>query len=282
MRFGLRLLVVGVLAACVLFGQRKEYMELQREVAILEDQVRALQKSLEEKLELLSQEARQAADAARSTNASVAGLEQRLGEQSKTLSVPVASIGAKVDEMSGEFQSVRESVASLNARMARLEQQLTDISTALKTLQSPPAPPAATPAISAETLFQNALRDRDGGNLALALKEFTEYVQVYGSTDQAASAQYYIGDIYYRNEQFDDAVLAFDQVLANYLDSDRAPDAHYMKGMALLKLGEAAKARSEFNTLIKRFPGHELAAKARNQLKTIPAAPAKPRTTKAK
>ncbi len=260
-------------------------MELQREIAILEDQVRALQKSLEEKLADLSQQAREATDASRSTNTSIAGLEQKLGEQSKTLAAPVATIGAKVDEMSGEFQSVRESVASLNARMARLEQQLVDISTAIKTLQAPPAPPEAVAAtetgISAETLFQNALRDRDRGNLALALKGFTEYLQVFGSTEQAASAQYYIGDVYYRNEQFDDAVKSFDLVLTNYLDSDRAADAHYMKGMALLKLKETAMARSEFNTLIKRFPNHELAAKARQQLKTLPAA-AKPRAAKAK
>jgi len=182
--------------------------------------------------------------------------------------------------MAGEFQGLRESVASLNARMGKLEQQLLDISTAIKTIQAPPVAPPPAAIMSAETLFQNATRDREGGNLELALKEFTDYVQVYGSTEQAASAQYYIGDIHYRSERYEEAVAAFDLVLTNYLDSDRAPDAHYMKAMALRELGETAKARSEFDRLIKRFPKHELAAKARTQLRTL--APAKPPRSKSK
>jgi TolA-binding protein len=255
-------------------------MELQREVAILEDQVRAMQKSIEEKLAQIGQQAQQATEAAGKTNSSIADLDKRIGEQSKTLAVPVAGIGSKVDQMAGEFQSLRESVASLIARMGKLEQQLLDISTAIKTLQTPPAPPPSAPTMSAETLFQNAMRDKEGGNAELALKEFTEYVQVYGTSEQAAAAQYHIGDIHYRNERYEEAVVAFDQVLSNYLDSDRAPDAHYMKGMALLKLGETAKARGEFNTLIKRFPNNELSTKARSQLRTLPA-PSKPAKPKA-
>jgi TolA-binding protein len=56
------------------------------------------------------------------------------------------------------------------------------------------------------------------------------------------------------------------------------PDAHYMKGMALLKMGETAKARSEFNTLITRFPKNELSLKARSQLPArTPPPPKKPK-----
>jgi TolA-binding protein len=268
------LLILGV-AACSLFGQKKEYMELQREVALFGDQLRTLQRSFEEKLAQLSQQLQQAAEAANKTNASVADLDRRVGEQSKNLTAPVAGIGAKVDQMAGDFQS------SLNARLGKMEQQLLDISTAIKTIQSPPVAPPSAPAMSAEMLFQNATRDREGGSLELALKEFSDYVQVYGATEQAAAAQYYIGDIHYRSERFQEAVAAFDLVLTNYLDSDKAPDAHYMKGMALGELGETAKARSEFDRLIKRFPKNELAAKARVQIRTL-ATPAKPPRSKSK
>ena len=49
-----------------------------------------------------------------------------------------------------------------------------------------------------------------------------------------------------------------------------------MKGMALLKMGETVKSRSEFNTLVKRFPNSELAGKAKSQLRALPA-PSKPK-----
>ncbi len=269
MKVARRALLLFGLGAVSLFGQRDQFVQLQREIAIFEDQLRNMQKLIEEKLAQLSQQAQQATEAAGRTQASFAELEARINEQNKAVAQPVATIGSKVDQMSAELQAVREAVASLNARFGKLEQQLTDISTALRTLQSPPTPPALTPSIPAETLFQNALRDREGGNLDLALREFSDYVQFYGETEQAAAAQYYIGDIHYRSERYQEAVEAFDKVLSNYTNSDRAPDAHYMKGMALLKLGETAKARSEFNALIKRFPNNELADKARSQLRAL-------------
>lgn len=244
-------------------------MELQREVAILEEQLRTVQKSIEDKLAQLSVQSQRAADAASATNASVAALDQRLGEQGKSLTVPVASIGLKVDQMAGELQALRESVGALNARFGKLEQQMLDMSTALKTLQSPVAPPE--PVVSAETLFQSAVRDRDGGSLDLALKEFTDYVENFGATYQAPAAQFYIGDIHYRRGEFELAIEAFDLVLEKYPEHERTPDAHYMKGMALMKMGQSSKARSEFNTLIKRFPNSELAGKAKSQLRALPA-----------
>jgi len=279
MRSAWRLLLVFLAASCLGFGQKKEYMELQREVALLEDKVSGMQRSLEEKIAQLSDKNQQQTDAVNKTSTSIAGLEQRLGEQGKTVAVPLAGIGLKVDQMATEFETLKESVTALNARFGKLDQQLLDISTALKTLQSPPAPPAPAGAMATslppETLFQNAVRDKDGGNLDLALKEFNDYLQSYGATFQAPSAQYYVGEINYRRGQFEDAVSAFDAVLEKFPVNDMTPDAHYMKGMALLKLGETVKARTEFNTLIKRFPNNELALKARSQLKATAPPPAK-------
>jgi len=255
-------------------------MELQREVALFGDQLRTLQRSIDEKLAEVTQQLQQAAEASNRTNASVGELEKRLEGQSKSLTAPVATISTKVDQLAGEFQTLRESVNSVNARLGRLEQQLLDISTAIKTIQSPPVAPPSDPTMPASTLFQNAMRDREGGNLEMALREFTDYVQVYGATDQAAAAQYYVGDILYRSERYEEAVAAFDLVLTNYLSSDRAPDAHYMKALALRELGETAKAESEFKLLIKRFPKDELSRKAKTEMKTLsaPSTPSKPKS----
>ncbi len=278
MRYWWRFLLILAVGACSLWGQRKEYMELQREVALFGDQLRTMQRLIDEKLAELARQAQQATSAANATNASVAELDKRIEGQSRTLTAPVATIGSKVDQMSGEFQILRETVGAMNARLARLEQQLLDVSTAIKTIQSPLAAPPADAAIPAETLFQNAMRDRAGGNLDLALRQFTDYVQVYGATEQAATAQYYIGDILYRSEKYREAVAAFDRVLTDYLRSDRAPDAHYMKAMALWELGETSKAASELNLLIKRFPKDDLAGKARTDLKSLSAPAASPRS----
>jgi tol-pal system protein YbgF len=276
--------LVSLAASCLGFGQKNEYIQLNRELLNLEEQVRTAQRSLEEKVDKVLQQAQQAAEAANKSNASLAEIDKRVQEQGKTIAQPVAGIGLKVDQMASEFQALRESVASMNARFGKLEQQIVDIGTALRTLQSPVAPPPAAggsaggPAagLSADALFQNAVSDKEGGNGDLALKGFTDYVQNYSSTYLAPAAQYYIGEILFGKGQLEAAVSAFDLVVEKFPVNDKTPDAHYMKAMALQKLGDSAGAREEFSTLIKRFPNNQLSQKARVQLK-IPAAPAKPK-----
>ena len=145
----------------------------------------------------------------------MAEIDKRVQEQGKTVAQPVAGIGLKVDQMASEFQALRESVASLNARFGKLEQQIVDIGTALRTLQSPVAPPPpaggsasgpAVRALSADALFQNAVSDKEGGNAELALKGFTDYVQNYSATYLAPAAQYYIGEILFGKGELEDAV----------------------------------------------------------------------------
>ena len=281
MRLGWRILLVCLAASCLGFGQKNEYIQLNRELLNLEEQLRAAERSLGEKVDKVLQQAQQAAEAANKNNASLAEIDKRVQEQGKTIAQPVAGIGLKVDQMASEFQSLRESVATLNARFGKLEQQIVDIGTALRTLQSPVAPPppaggsAGGPAagLSADALFQNAVSDKEGGNADLALRGFTDYVQNYSATYLAPAAQYYIGEILYGKGQLEDAVSAFDLVVEKFPVNEKTPDAHYMKAMALLKLGDRAEARQEFNTLIKRFPNSPLSEKARGQLKVL-AAPA--------
>ncbi len=112
MRVGWRILVLSLAVSSLGFGQKKEYIELNRELLNLEDQVRGLQKSIEEKLAQLQQQVQQATEANGKTSGSVEAMDARLREQSKTLAEPVAVIGAKVDQMASEFQALKESVGS--------------------------------------------------------------------------------------------------------------------------------------------------------------------------
>jgi len=274
MKSRLRALSLFLLGAILCFGQSKEFVQLNRELLNLEDQVRAAQKSTDEKLDRIMQLVQKAADSSGDVGGAVAGLREQLQEQQRT----TATAGLKVDQLTAEFQALKESVAAVNARFARVEQQIADIRTALATMQAPPAPPAAAApsGMSAETLFQNALRDKNGGSAELALRQFEDYIQSFGSTERAGAAQYYIGEIYFNAGEWQKAADAFDLALEKYSENEKTGDAHYMKALALRRLGKTAAAREELNALIKRFPGNrELVERARAQLKELtPARPA--------
>ncbi len=283
------LLALTPLAA---FAQKKEVVELQRDVALLQDQVRTLQRSQDEKLAQLTLLVQQMLEASSKTNTSMAvlqnGISERIGEQARSMVGPVTGVGQKVDQMADEFRSVRESVADLASRVAKLDAKLSDINTAVSTMRNPPsAPPPAPgpgsasgaplggssiappPGTSAETTYQNAYRDMQGGQMDLAVQEFSEYLKYFPTTEYAPNAQFYIGDIYLRKGDTENAIKAFDAVLERFSENSKTPDARYMKARALVQAGKPTAAAQEFREIVKRYPDKDIAAKAKAQLKAL-------------
>lgn len=277
----LGLLLCALLAFPVLsLGQKKEYVELQRDVALLQDQVRSLQTSLNEKLAQLQMLVQQSLDSSNKVNTAVAvldsGIRDRLRDQEKSVTGPVAGVGAKLDQFAEEFRALKETVGDMNARMGKLQAQIVDLGNAVKVMQTPPPPPpgggaggAPPSGVSAEQLYQSAMRDRSAGSLDLAMQEFNDYLRYFPSTDFAPNAQFYLAMIFYDKGDMDSAVRAFDLVLEKYPDNNKTPDAMYMKGMALLKMEQRNAAVQEFREVIKRFPRTDLADKSRERLKSL-------------
>jgi TolA-binding protein len=273
-------------------AQRKEYVELQREVMQLQEQVRTLQRAVDEKMAELKVLVQQALDNAAKANTAVAvmdaGMRDRLKEQAASLVGPVAAIGAKVDQMASEFQGLKTAIEDMNGRLGKVERQMVDLGNTVKVLQAPPPAPAGPPGppagVSAESLYASAMGDKDKGNYDLAMQGFTDYLKYFGETATAPNAQFYIGEIHYRRGDLDAALRAFDLVLEKYSENNKTLDAMFMKGLTLVKMGQRNRGAEEFWALIDRSPTSELAAKARAQLKSLGLSPLPPgkRTTKKK
>ena len=275
-----------------LFGQKKEVLELQRDVAQMQDQIRVLQRSLDEKMAVIVELLKQNSEKADKAQTSVAILERsvndRFKEQQKELAVPVATVGTKVDTLTSEYQGLRGAVEDINSRTTKMQTKLGDMERLIqnmpdiiKQVLAPPAPapvpvtqgaPATnTPpqGLSAESLYNAAMGDRLGGKADLALSEFSDYLRYFGKTDMAPNAQYYIGEIYYGKADYDNALKAFDTVLNNYNDTAKTPDAMFMKGKTLVKMDQRGDAVKVFRDLRKAYPTSDVAGKAASELKNL-------------
>ena len=286
MRFTRPAILALALAPAALFGANKEMVQLQRDVALLQDDVRTLQRSLDEKMAALRTLVEQTYSATGKAGTSIAvlesGIRDRMAEQQKTLAGPVVNMGAKIDTMSTEFQTLRESISDLGERMNKMQLQMVDLMNTVKVLSAPPAPPPAVgspsassgpatppPGMTAQGLYDSARKDLSGGNLDLAVQGFQEYLRFYGNTELAPNAQFYIGQIHYDKNEFSPALQAFDTVLERYPENNKTADATYMKGMALLKSGQRNEAAREFLNVVQKYPTAEVAAKARTQRKAL-------------
>jgi TolA-binding protein len=255
--------------------KRDAIVEVQRDVALLQDSV----KTLDGKVTQLAATLQQVLDAANKGNAAAAAIQASLGdairEQFKQVATGVVTMNSKVDQMAEEFRGLREAVAASNSRLARLEAKLVDLDTAVRTINAPPKPPESDrpagppPGVSADQLYKNALADLTSGKLDLALQQFTDYVRYFGTTELAPSAQFNIGEVHRRNNDPEKAIEAYDQVLEAYPENEKTDDAHYSKARMLLAIGKRTDAAEEFRTLIRKYPNSELAAKAKDQLKAL-------------
>src|SRR5580658_8562181 len=233
MTFWRTLLPALLIYPSLTFAASKEIVELSRDVALLQEQMRAMQRSQDEKFSAIQTLVQQALDSANKTSTSVALLQNNLlqsfKDQQKSVVDPVVGVGAKLDQMTTDVSALRESVADVSSQMGKLQQQMIDIGNAVRTIQAPAAaPPTAAgqpgtgpggapsgdvPPVNASTLYQNANRDRNGGNDDLALKEYSDYLKYYGDSMLAPNAQYFIAEIHAKQNNLDQALAEFDMVL---------------------------------------------------------------------
>jgi TolA-binding protein len=120
-------------------------------------------------------------------------------------------------------------------------------------------------------MFTDAQRDMTTGKLDLALKEFNDFMQVYGDTDKGPDAQYYIGKIHYDQNDWEKAYKDFDTLIEKYSDTvtGRIPDAMLMKGRTLVKMGRRDDGAKEFRGLLAKYPRNSLAPSACSELKAL-------------
>ena len=200
-----------------------------------------------------------------------------------------AASGARLDTMGTQVQGLSDNVADLQARMGKLDQKLSDIQNTLQNVDSKLASPAsaaipaavsapgpgpgsmasAAPPPSADVLYSNGLRDINGKHYDLATQEFTDYLKYYGDTDLASNAQFYLGEIAFMQSQYQQALDAYNKVVANYPKSFKTASARMRKGFCFAELGQKAAAIRELRTVVRQYPGTDEAKRSAGKLREL-------------
>jgi tol-pal system protein YbgF len=219
------------------------------------------------------------------TNTSLGKIEGTMGSLQKSVQDVQANSGARLDTMSTQVQGLSDNLEEIKSRLGKLNQQLVDLQNSVQSIDAKisgtaPAPATGTvsptasaspssPPPSADTLYSNGLRDITSGKYDLARSEFQEYLKFYADTDLASNAQFYLGEIAYKQKQYEEAVADYDKVLTNYPKSFKLAPARLRKGMALIELGQKTGAVRELREVVRRYPGTEEDRQARAKLKEL-------------
>ena len=266
----------------------KEMIELQQQVAQLLQGQQDLRSAIDSNNAALKTLVQQSLDSVGRLNGEMATLQ-------KTVQDVQANTGARIDTMTQQTQGLSDNLQDVQARVGKLSQQLTDVQNLLQSIDAkvsgatpggvpstPGAPMGATapsasmPPISADTLYQNALRDFTGGKYDLSRQEFSDYITNFPKNDLASNAQFYLGEVSYAQGDYKGAIAAYDTVLTNYPNSFKLAASLLKKAMAELELGMKASGARDLREVVRRFAGSDEAKRAQAKLHEIGATTTRP------
>ncbi len=197
----------------------REIIELQRDVTSLLQGQKDLSTQVTQAHTVMKTLVEQSSDNVGKLGATMSSLQ-------KSVQDVQANSGARLDTMSTQVQGLSDNLEEIKSRLGKLNQQLVDLQNSVQSLDAKisgtsPAPAAGAanptgsspsssavpsgPAPSADTLYSNGLRDITSGKYDLARSEFQDYLKYYGDTDLASNAQFYLGELYYKQKQYGEA-----------------------------------------------------------------------------
>jgi len=252
------------LAVAPAWGASKEMIQLQTQVQQLQEQMTAMQRSFDERMGVMKNLVEQDTDAVNKVTGALTMLQTTLQKQQGDSS-------SHSDQLSGQIQSLNDSIDELKARLGKVTKQLEDLqaaqqSAAAATAQQQAQQQALASAPPPDVLYNNALRDYNGDKNELAVQEFSDYIKYYPNTDLAGNCYFYLGEIQFRQGNYQQAAQSYDQVLQNFPSGNKSASAQLKKGFSLIELGKQDDGVAELRHVIVRYPKSPEASQARERL----------------
>ncbi|MGH9357819.1 MAG: tol-pal system protein YbgF [Terriglobia bacterium] len=262
------------------FPASKEVIQMMTQLDNLQQQVQTLQRTVDTQTAVLKTLVQQ-------TNDSVNGMKTVIGRLQEAEQQNLASTANQFNVMNGQVQELSASLDEAKGEISKLSDQLAQTQKILQTINvtppantstqgqpgsSPNGPAAANgplPIPDPSSLYNSAYADYTQGQYALAIQGFTQYLQDYGDTDLASNAQFYIGDSYYLQKKYKEAIQEYDQCIERYPKGNKTAAAYLKKGYALIALKDEAAGRRELLALLKRYPHSHEADLARDRLNRL-------------
>jgi tol-pal system protein YbgF len=116
--------------------------------------------------------------------------------------------------------------------------------------------------------YQEALQAYRSQRFSEAIQKFEALLTENAKNSLADNCQYWIGEAYYDQRNFNQAIVSFEKVFS-YPNSNKDDSAQLKLGLCYIKLNDKTKAREEFQKLISNYPSSEYIGIARQFIAQI-------------
>jgi len=226
------LLLVLLCSACVTTAQEGEQMR---------QDIAALRTDLKKEIETASADRQKLSSEQQQRSRQ---LQEALDQLSRAARKSGADLAVDVEKSQNDVAALRGQLEVIQHRLDALEKASTEQQRALdaanqfvaqqKKEQERPTDRGA--------LYNLARQKLDQGQPAKARDLFQDFLNRYPKDELAANAQYWLGETYYADKKWNDAIVEFQKVLKEYKGSDKVPDALLKIGMSFQAQGDCQNA----------------------------------------
>jgi tol-pal system protein YbgF len=231
--------------------------QLEEQRAVLRDRIAAADVKIAEvqkKLDELNATAHR-------TGADMAVNQDRLTEEVRRLSGTLEELSHRLDLVD---QALAQQKSDTDARFAALKGAgaLDEFEARRKVEQ------LKLPSDKGE-FFALAQAQEGKGERAVARALYEDFVKRWPSDPRAADAHFRLGELWYGDKRYREAILEYGKVAQDFPRSDKAPDALLRTGESMLALDLRDDARGLFEEVVNRYPRSTAAQRAKARLQDL-------------
>ena len=241
-------------------SQNKDIIRLQADLITLQQQVKQIQSSIDQ------------------NNSVIKALVEKIADQVNTVSGGLQKVNQALDQAIGGLRSqndtsakeMRTTLSNLNTRVGELQEGLSGVRAQINSLskQVTTIKTTSEPLAGPNDLWKSAMLSLYSGLYDLAVGDFQEFLSKNPNDPRAPEAHLRIGDAYFNQKKYEQAVTEYDFVLQKYPESDTSRAALLKKGLALAE-HDTPQAITTLNEVVKKFPNTSEASSAQTKLREL-------------
>ena len=221
---------------------RKSQADLDFMLEPLQREIRILKNAVEENREYLQRTQQQP--------------QQEMTAFRKDFETRLNGLEAKIDKINNELEAKIVEFSKASKAQARIA-------------TPPPAKRQTSSQEAMKALYLNAKQTYEKKEFSAAREKFEAFLAVYPKGELSDNAQFWIGECYYSEKDYEKAVIAYDDVIKKFPKGDKVPSALLKQALCWQALGDKTFAQSLLKRVIREYPRTQQAKIAKEKLKRI-------------
>lgn len=164
-------------------------------------------------------------------------------------------------------EDVERRIVALEDRIVKLQAALDELNKRIQEGGRPGAAPADS--AKADALYQKGLEAFKAGDMPAARTQLTAFIDQQPQHELVSNARYWIGETFYSEKNYEQAILEFQEVIKQFPKKEKAPAAMLKQALAFKALKDVKSSRYVLGKLVQEYAKSDEAKRARVLLKEL-------------